>query len=206
MVIEAERGYTEATKAFATARQDATGIATEWSRGMITGIDGTRYQVLDEIDVTVQSLADSSEDSYVAGREVGEHYGDGLAEGLRTRLDQIRQMGSETGRALDGAVRRELAVYSPSRKAIEIGQYYGKGLEIGVDKSTEGVERAGKRQAERLLAAQSALSAPVPPLLQARGQTPARPMQSDRMCPLGICIFTLIMPERIMTYQLLHVQ
>lgn len=166
MVIEAERGYTEATKAFATARQDATGIATEWSRGMITGIDGTRYQVLDEIDVTVQSLADSSEDSYVAGREVGEHYGDGLAEGLRTRLDQIRQMGSETGRALDGAVRRELAVYSPSRKAIEIGQYYGKGLEIGVDKSTEGVERAGKRQAERLLAAQSALSAPVPPLLQ----------------------------------------
>ena len=170
MVIEAERGYEEATKAFATARQDATGIAAKWSDGMATGIDGTRYMVLDEIDTTVQALADSAEDSYVAGREVGEYYGDGLAAGLQSRLDRIRQMAGETGRALDGAVRRELAVYSPSRKAIEIGQYYGKGLEIGVDKSTEGVERAGKRQAEKLLAAQSALSAPVPPLL--RGARP----------------------------------
>ena len=166
MVIEAERGYEEATKAFATARQDATGIAAKWSDGMATGIDGTRYMVLDEIDTTVQALADSAEDSYVAGREVGEYYGDGLAAGLQSRLDRIRQMAGETGRALDGAVRRELAVYSPSRKAIEVGRYYGEGLEIGIEESTEGVERAGKRQADKLLAAQSALSAPVPPVLQ----------------------------------------
>lgn len=137
---------------------------------MATGIDGTRYMVLDEIDTTVQALADSAEDSYVAGGEVGEYLRGRPGRRTAVAAGSDPPNGRRNRPALDGAVRRELAVYSPSRKAIEIGQYYGKGLEIGVDKSTEGVERAGKRQAEKLLAAQSALSAPVPPLL--RGARP----------------------------------
>ena len=51
-------------------------------------------------------------------------------------------------------------MYSPSRKAIEIGEYYGEGLEIGLKRGTPRVRKAAKQQAAELLNAQDALRRP----------------------------------------------
>lgn len=160
MVIEAERGYAEALSKYADAKYDATGIAEDWNEGMATGIDGTRYKVLDEVDITATALSESAEDFYVAGQRVGEYYGDGLNAGIQSKIDAARDAGYKIAGALDKAARGELAVYSPSRKAIEIGEYYGEGLEIGLKRGTPRVRKAAKQQAAELLGAQDALRRP----------------------------------------------
>lgn len=160
MVVEAERGYADALSKYADAKYDATGIAEDWNEGMATGIDGTRYKVLDEVDITATALSESAEDFYVAGQRVGEYYGDGLNAGIQSKIDAAREAGYKIAGALDKAARGELAVYSPSRKAIEIGEYYGVGLEIGLKRGTPRVRKAAKQQAAELLDAQDALQRP----------------------------------------------
>lgn len=173
---KAEENYAKLTKVYADAKQDATGAATEWGKGYIIGVDGTKYPILDEVHDVVTAIGDTSaESAYVAGLRAGEYYGDGLSSGVQSKINQAINAGYKLGGALDDAARGALEINSPSRKAIEIGQYYGEGLEIGLKRSAADVAAAAKDQANKLLDAQKALqSKALSPRSGAAKTTPGR--------------------------------
>lgn len=83
-------------------------------------------------------------------RSIGSMAGQGLYSGLGAWEGQLAALSSRIANTINANARRALQVRSPSRVMMEIGEYTGEGLQIGLEKSAAGVYAAMDRIAGAL--------------------------------------------------------
>ena len=67
---------------------------------------------------------------------------DGLVNGLGSGINRVWQKAKELGEAAWSAIKKALGINSPSKKFMEVGEYSGEGLVIGLKNSMKDVSRA----------------------------------------------------------------
>lgn len=76
-------------------------------------------------------------------RAAGENMGQALADGLRSKAGAVRAAAQELADAAASAMEAALAIASPSKVGIRIGQFLGLGFAVGIDDSRSDVRRSG---------------------------------------------------------------
>lgn len=85
---------------------------------------------------------------YEDGKKVGEDYVTGLNDAIKQALQDSTSEDYPTRRLARGlltTMQEELDIQSPSRKAREIGKYFGEGLALGLDDEVDKVTAATQR-------------------------------------------------------------
>lgn len=78
----------------------------------------------------------------------GSYISSGLANGMSSRLGQIRSVAAQMASAAAQATRAAAAVRSPSRVFMEIGDYMGQGLVIGMENEASSIYKAGTKMGD----------------------------------------------------------
>jgi len=103
----------------------------------------------DEV-VTVGGANSAEDEARVKASRTGKAYGEGLAAGVDASAADAAAAGARAGDAVDKGARGALGVHSPSTVAEEVGGFYDKGLERGIDRYADGPENAAARLAGRV--------------------------------------------------------
>lgn len=130
----------------------AVGSASAYSAG--SGLARTGKQGLESVS------------AYGAGRDFGRGFGNGMS-GV-----DIWGAAYNVGMSALGAIKSALGIHSPSREAMAVGEYFGEGAILGMEKTVAGIEA----EAEKMSRAMELNPEPFPaPQLQ-----PARSAVADR--------------------------
>lgn len=81
---------------------------------------------------------------YGAAYSAGAYIGMGLANGMASQLGRVQSIAASLANAAARATAAAAKVHSPSRVFMELGQYIGKGFEIGMEKTHRMVEKAAE--------------------------------------------------------------
>lgn len=148
------RGLTECNLSTAGKTQGSQ-FASSFSSGINSGSSSASASAR-----AVGSSALSSLNSYAgSGYDVGVQFSAGFASGIRAGGGGVAAAAADVASQAVAAAQRNLKVASPSRVMRAIGRWYDKGLEIGIQENTKGVERAVDRLSDKLTFDPSAMLA-----------------------------------------------
>jgi hypothetical protein len=100
---------------------------------------GNPFQV--EIDRLINSLmVDGS--SGGGGYKIGAQFGQGFANGMRSKISEVIRAGESLTTAAKKAMRQGLMIQSPSKVAAEFGAYFSEGFANGIINSANLASRA----------------------------------------------------------------
>lgn len=132
---------------------------SKFAKSFAEGIDSGRSSASSAAS-DVGSDAESSLEGYSgSGYNVGTQFSAGFASGIRDGGYGVAAAAAEVANKAVAAAERNLKVASPSRVMRAIGRWYDKGLEIGIQENTKGVERAVDRLSNKLTFDPSAMLA-----------------------------------------------
>ncbi len=83
-------------------------------------------------------------------RTIGHDIMEGLKNGIRNRIDSIKEAASEAARAVEEKVKTVLDIHSPSRVMMELGKYTSQGLALGILEDIDKVEKAASLAAQTI--------------------------------------------------------
>lgn len=125
----------------------AVGSASAYSAG--SGLARTGKQGLESVS------------AYGAGRDFGRGFGSGMS-GV-----DIWGAAYNVGMSALGAIKSALGIHSPSREAMAVGEYFGEGAILGMEKTVAGIEAEADKMSRAMELNPEPVSAPQP--------IPARP-------------------------------
>lgn len=125
----------------------AVGSASAYSAG--SGLARTGKQGLESVS------------AYGAGRDFGRGFGNGMS-GV-----DIWGAAYNVGMSALGAIKSALGIHSPSREAMAVGEYFGEGAILGMEKTVAGIEAEADKMSRAMELNPEPVSAPQP--------IPARP-------------------------------
>ena len=102
--------------------------------------------------------------AYGAGRDFGRGFGNGMS-GV-----DIWGAAYNVGMSALGAIKSALGIHSPSREAMAVGEYFGEGAILGMEKTVAGIEAEADKMSRAMELNPEPVSAPQP--------IPARPGHS----------------------------
>lgn len=88
-----------------------------------------------------------------AGDETGKQYGAGVVRGLDAYEGQIYEAAKKAAKQITGGMRNELAIASPSKKGVWIGEMWDEGLIKGMESMEEKIFRTAGGLADTISAA-----------------------------------------------------
>lgn len=123
---------------------------SKFARSFSEGIDSGRSSASTAAS-GLGSDAESSLEGYSdSGYNVGTQFSAGFASGIRDGGHGVAAAAAEVANKAVAAAERNLKVASPSRVMRAIGRWYDKGLEVGIQENTRGVEKAVDRLSDKL--------------------------------------------------------
>lgn len=148
------RGLSECNLSTAGKTQGSQ-FASSFSSGINSGSSSASASAR-----AVGSSALSSLSGYSgSGYDIGVQFSAGFASGIRAGGGGVAAAAADVANQAVAAAQRNLKVASPSRVMRAIGRWYDKGLEIGIQENTKGVERAVDRLSNKLTFDPSAMLA-----------------------------------------------
>ena len=84
---------------------------------------------------------------------LGKNFSQGLAGGISSGRSSVINAATRVARAAANAVRNILGIHSPSRVAWEMGDYFGKGFDIGLEKSMQRAVDTARRLSGEIVTA-----------------------------------------------------
>lgn len=123
---------------------------SKFARSFSEGIDSGRSSASTAAS-GLGSDAESSLKGYSdSGYNVGTQFSAGFASGIRDGGHGVAAAAAEVANKAVAAAERNLKVASPSRVMRAIGRWYDKGLEVGIQENTRGVEKAVDKLSDKL--------------------------------------------------------
>lgn len=104
-----------------------------------------------------------------AGLQIAEDLADGLTGGLASKAAGVAKAAGGVASKAIGAMKSVASIFSPSKKTMELGQYLGDGLVLGLQNSQAASENAAVQHAEAIVKAFSDSLAKVPDTLEEMG-------------------------------------
>ena len=119
------------------------------------GVEGYTKEMVTEAENNYKKAMDEFSNAYADAEAVGEDMTKGLTEGAEKKRPSLIEKAKSLISGFLSAARKEADSHSPSRKTMELGEDMGEGAEIGIEKKTKDVKKAGARQAGAVLDAYS---------------------------------------------------
>jgi phage-related minor tail protein len=138
-----------------TAGVQAEATKTNWEEGTRGYTDEMVKEAKDGYKAALDAMNNAYNDAYGVGSNLGAGLTDGWFDEEGTFIDTV--VGSV--QSAISAAKRTALIKSPSRKMMQIGDYMGQGLEVGIEETTPDVEKAAERQAQSVIAAYDGLRA-----------------------------------------------
>lgn len=118
-----------------------------------TGMGDAVNSVQTGIDLMVSALRSAVADF----RDAGAAMGQGLVEGLNSKLGAVRAAAARLANAAAAAVRAAAAIASPSKVFARLGAYLGEGLAVGMDDSRRDVRASARGLVDEVVSASQSL-------------------------------------------------
>lgn len=113
---------------------------------------GTELKKLeDEWAEAIRGVTKVTESELNSLEDIGVQAGRGLLEGLSSMAGPLAKKAQEIAKTISSTIADALKIKSPSRVMMEIGQWTGEGLVIGIDDSAKDVLYAAKNLASNIL-------------------------------------------------------
>ncbi|WP_412027012.1 phage tail tape measure protein [Deinococcus yunweiensis] len=122
------------------------GFASGVSQGILNAVGnlGPFGQIAEQLAAVYQQYRAAQGGMRTAGADVGRAAGDGVTEGLRSREDEVRRAGQNTGSALEKGLKDELDIQSPSRVMRKLGAFAADGFTDGLRTKFDEALAAGR--------------------------------------------------------------
>lgn len=131
------------TKAFNSRATQFLSIGTLFMTNFTRGISVGSRGVTSTISSILRSAVNSVSSYYGSFYGAGSYISSGLANGMNSQLWRIRSAASQMANEAARATRAAAMVKSPSRVFMEIGDYLGQGLVIGMENEQKAIYNAG---------------------------------------------------------------
>ena len=118
-------------------------------------------------DSFVSGVKSNMGDVETVGKLTGKNYGSGLLAGLEAMRRSLMSKARSLAISMNSAYRNALSIHSPSKVAMYNTEMYGKGAEIGLEKSKKGVEKEATDLANTVIDASKLVY--TPPFMGAAG-------------------------------------
>lgn len=117
-----------------------------------TQLDGLRKASEKEIKSLIENLEGSSAEFKGAMETVGVNVVDGYLDGIRSKLDEVKEVMKELyNEGTQGTVEDEAEISSPSKAMRRIGKYIGEGFALGIADEKNDVMSASKLLTENAI-------------------------------------------------------
>jgi hypothetical protein len=104
------------------------------------------------ISNTIGSLEERLDGLIAEAKADGWQWAQGLAEGMLSGKAEVEEAAAELAQTMDEATREEAEIHSPSRKGVRIGEFFTKGIAIGMEDKLELIRQAAARISEEMAA------------------------------------------------------
>lgn len=131
------------TKVFSSRATQFLSIGTLFMTNFTRGISVGSRGVTSTISSILRSAVNSVNSYYGSFYGAGSYISSGLANGMNSQLWRIRSAASQMANEAARATRAAAMVESPSRVFMEIGDYLGQGLVIGMENEQKAIYNAG---------------------------------------------------------------
>lgn len=131
------------------AAEYAAEVRTNWENG----VDGYTEDMVREAQTAFEDMRDAFSTAYDDATGIGSDFMSGLDNGLASQKTALLNTVNGIARAIPDRMRGVLNIASPSKVAAQIGEYFGEGLVIGLDRSAVDVGEAAAAQADEMVAA-----------------------------------------------------
>ena len=142
---KAKSAMNKLTSAFDNAASKAKSagqkVGTGFTQGMQSGLNKAPSMASKAVRSAVSRLRSGRSGAYSAGAYISQ----GFASGMQSCLGAVRAAAAALASAAEAAVRAKAKIHSPSRVTGKLGQYWGKGLGLGMLKEARFVERASEK-------------------------------------------------------------
>ena len=142
---KAKSAMNKLTSAFDNAasksRSAGQKVGTGFTHGMQSGLNRAPSVASRAVQSAVSRLRSGRSGAYSAGAYISQ----GFASGMQSCLGAVRAAAAALASAAEAAVRAKAKIHSPSRVTGKLGQYWGKGLGLGMLKEARFVERASEK-------------------------------------------------------------
>src|SRR5690606_8569679 len=81
-------------------------------------------------------------------KSIGQNIIQGLIDGIMSLKNRVLQKAKEIAEGIKDRIADILWIFSPSRVMVEMGEYIGEGLAIGIENSVDRVRRASDQMAQ----------------------------------------------------------
>lgn len=78
------------------------------------------------------------------GKDAGSDFGAGFIGGIDAKIESAMEKAKEFGASVLGALKNALGIHSPSRKAREVGNFFGQGFALGIQDDENMVRSASE--------------------------------------------------------------
>lgn len=99
----------------------------------------------------IQSITKATDDELKSLKQIGVNAGQGLLDGLASMEGSLVEKARSIANAVSAAMASALQVNSPSLVTTRIGEFVGKGLEVGMENSIASIRRAARMMANAAL-------------------------------------------------------
>ena len=132
-----------------SAAQTAADVRRNWENG----VEGYTEEMVEESRRAFEDIRTEWADAYDEATGIGSDFMSGLENGLLAKKNALLSTANTIAGAIPRQMRNVLEIYSPSRVAAEIGEYFDLGLVRGLERGDRLVENAAVDQANGMVSA-----------------------------------------------------
>lgn len=127
-----------------TAREAGKAAAEGYADGMTENSGAVSESAAELTETAAEGLAEND------ARGAGQDFAEGFAEGIEDGKGGAEAAAAELARAAETAMKAEAAIASPSKKAKQLGRFWGEGVALGIADSGTDVAAAVRSLATEL--------------------------------------------------------
>ena len=168
----AENGIDGFVSAFTDSKERISTVGANLTKSLIEGITSDNNAYSEKANELIKSFAEAIKNNSqqvvlaiqfvvnnmlltIYGKRndfynVGGFFIQGICDGINGNLYLIIAKAREIAKSIDGTLKKELQIHSPSKKGEETGEYYGDGVIIGLENRKEAVGQAASEYADQI--------------------------------------------------------
>ncbi len=102
---------------------------------------------------TLTGMENAAVQAQQSGVKVGKYLGDGLLQGMNSKLGEIRSLSMLMGKTAESGLNTQLIIKSPSEITRIIGEFFGEGFAIGIENKIDRAKNSAKKLADETIKA-----------------------------------------------------
>ena len=112
--------------------------------GYAEGVGSKKEEAKKQGEALADNAKKGADTGKKKGKDAGSDFGAGFIDGIGAKIESAMEKAKEFGASVLGALKNALGIHSPSRKAREVGNFFGQGFALGIQDDENMVRSASE--------------------------------------------------------------